>query len=92
MFILLQSLLQVCESIPTIATQLKIISTVKATMIGTTIREEEDLEATELLVGNAQKLMQAVKETVDAAEAASIKIRTIAEYKINWTRQPSWYQ
>jgi hypothetical protein len=30
----LQSLLQVCERIPTIATQLKILSTVKATMLG----------------------------------------------------------
>ena len=33
-FIILQSLLQVCERIPTIATQLKILSTVKATMLG----------------------------------------------------------
>ena len=31
---ILQSLLQVCERIPTIATQLKILSTVKATMLG----------------------------------------------------------
>ena len=30
----LQTLLQVCERIPTIATQLKILSTVKATMLG----------------------------------------------------------
>ncbi len=30
----LQNLLQVCERIPTIATQLKILSTVKATMLG----------------------------------------------------------
>ena len=29
-----QSLLQVCERIPTIGTQLKILSTVKATMLG----------------------------------------------------------
>ena len=31
---LFQNLLQVCERIPTIATQLKILSTVKATMLG----------------------------------------------------------
>ena len=37
---------------------------------------EEDQEATEMLVGNAQNLMLSVKETVRAAEAASIKIRT----------------
>lgn len=30
----LQILLQVCERIPTIGTQLKILSTVKATMLG----------------------------------------------------------
>ena len=33
---------------------------------------EEDQEATEMLVGNAQNLMQSVKLTVTAAEAASI--------------------
>ena len=32
--IVFQTLLQVCERIPTIATQLKILSTVKATMLG----------------------------------------------------------
>ncbi len=34
MFSFLQALLQVCERIPTIGTQLKILSTVKATMLG----------------------------------------------------------
>lgn len=33
-----------------------------------------------MLVGNAQNLMQAVKETVRAAEAASIKIRVDSGY------------
>lgn len=33
-FFILQNLLQVCERIPTIGTQLKILSTVKATMLG----------------------------------------------------------
>lgn len=32
--LVLQNLLQVCERIPTIGTQLKILSTVKATMLG----------------------------------------------------------
>ncbi len=35
-----QTLLQVCERIPTIATQLKILSTVKATMLGSQGRIE----------------------------------------------------
>ena len=38
---------------------------------------QEDIEATEMLVGNAQNLMQSVKQTVTAAEAASIKIRNV---------------
>ena len=45
-----------------------------------------------MLVGNAQNLMQAVKETVRAAEAASIKIRTdVAGVRVRWVRQNPWY-
>ncbi|CAK6951578.1 vinculin-like isoform X2 [Scomber scombrus] len=79
------NLLQVCERIPTISTQLKILSTVKATMLGrTNISEEESEQATEMLVHNAQNLMQSVKETVREAEAASIKIRTDAGFTLRW--------
>jgi len=85
------NLLSVCERIPTIGTQLKILSTVKATMLGAQ-GTEEDLEATEMLVGNAQNLMQSVKQTVTAAEAASIKIRTEAGIKLRWIRKQPWYQ
>lgn len=86
------NLLQVCERIPTIGTQLKILSTVKATMLGAQeSSSEEDQEATEMLVGNAQNLMQAVKETVRAAEAASIKIRVDSGYQIRWHRRRPWY-
>merc|ERR1712038_1183659 len=84
------TLLQVCERIPTIATQLKILSTVKATMLGAQ-GTEEDREATEMLVGNAQNLMQSVKLTVTAAEAASIKIRTEAGIRLKWVRKQPWY-
>ncbi|XP_049952820.1 vinculin isoform X4 [Schistocerca serialis cubense] len=98
------NLLQVCERIPTIGTQLKILSTVKATMLGAqeTIPRmdmgeirggtEEDQEATDMLVGNAQNLMQSVKETVRAAESASIKIRTDAGIRLRWVRKQPWYQ
>jgi len=85
------NLLQVCERIPTIGTQLKILSTVKATMLGAQ-GTEEDIEATEMLVGNAQNLMQSVKQTVTAAEAASIKIRTDAGIRVKWVRKQPWYQ
>jgi vinculin len=97
------SLLQVCERIPTIGTQLKILSTVKATMLGAqdpitcpdgseiVCGSEEDQEATEMLVGNAQNLMQSVRETVRAAEGASIKIRVDSGYTMRWVRKRPWY-
>ncbi|CAG0899150.1 unnamed protein product [Darwinula stevensoni] len=53
---------------------------------------EEDQEATDMLVGNAQNLMQSVKETVRAAEAASIKMRTDAGIRLRWVRRQPWYQ
>ncbi|GMT24205.1 hypothetical protein PFISCL1PPCAC_15502 [Pristionchus fissidentatus] len=94
------TLLQISEKIPTIATQLKILSTVKATMLGsaTTIGpygqpidgSEEDEEAMQQLVLNAQNLMQSVKDTVRAAEAASIKIRTNSGLRLRWIRKPMW--
>uniref|UniRef100_A0A8D0CMT7 Vinculin n=1 Tax=Scleropages formosus TaxID=113540 RepID=A0A8D0CMT7_SCLFO len=72
---------------------LKILSTVKATMLGrTNISEEESEQATEMLVHNAQNLMQSVKETVREAEAASIKIRTDAGFTLRWVRKTPWYQ
>lgn len=104
------NLLQVCERIPTIGTQLKILSTVKATMLGAQ-GSDEDREATEMLVGNAQNLMQSVssedsekcsvlminflqvKETVRAAEGASIKIRSDqTNHRLRWIRKQPWYQ
>ena len=52
---------------------------------------EEDREATDMLIGNAQNLMQSVKHTVTAAEAASIKIRTDAGIRLKWIRKQPWY-
>ena len=52
---------------------------------------EEDQEATEMLVGNAQNLMHSVKQTVTAAEAATIKIRTDAGIRLIWNRKQPWY-
>ncbi|XP_055612163.1 vinculin [Uranotaenia lowii] len=86
------NLLQVCERIPTIGTQLKILSTVKATMLGAQ-GSDEDREATDMLVGNAQNLMQSVKETVRASEGASIKIRSDqTNHRLRWVRRQPWYQ
>lgn len=49
------------------------------------------MEATEMLVGNAQNLMQSVRETVQSAEAASIKIRVDSGYTMRWIRKRPWY-
>ncbi|EPB77770.1 vinculin family protein [Ancylostoma ceylanicum] len=94
------ALLQMAERIPTIATQLKVCSTVKSTMFGTSMTigpygeqvdgSEEDIEAMEQLAHNAQNLMLAVKDTVRAAEAASIKIKTNSGLRLRWIRKPMW--
>lgn len=72
-----QTLAQTIERIPTISTQLKIVSTVKATMIGANDLQA-DLEATETLVGCAENLMGAVRQAVKETEAASVKMRSAA--------------
>lgn len=51
---------------------------------------EEDEEAMQQLVLNAQNLMQSVKDTVRAAEAASIRIRTNSGLRLRWIRKPMW--
>uniref|UniRef100_H2Z5U1 Vinculin n=1 Tax=Ciona savignyi TaxID=51511 RepID=H2Z5U1_CIOSA len=66
------------DRIPTISTQLRILSTVKAASLGdstemTKDEEEAAEQATEMLVHNAQNLMMSVKDTVRSAEAASIR-------------------
>ena len=105
------NLLQVCEKIPTLGTQLRVLSTVKgwstykisiysflsftisfvATMMGQNMDSEEDQEAMDMLVFNAQKLNQAVKETVRAAESASIRVRSDAGFKLKWVRKQPWF-
>ncbi len=49
-------------------------------------------EAMDMLVFNAQKLNQAVKETVRAAESASIRVRSDAGFKLKWVRKQPWFQ
>uniref|UniRef100_A0A1I8JDK3 Vinculin n=1 Tax=Macrostomum lignano TaxID=282301 RepID=A0A1I8JDK3_9PLAT len=99
------SLLRSCQKIPTIGTQLKILTAVKATtMLGEAERQqlmknqllksekdsedpEEDMEATDMLVGNARALMDAVSQTVQVAEGASIKIRVDAGAVMKWRKR-----
>ena len=80
------------DKIPTISTQLRILSTVKAASLGdkdflSKEEEEEADQATEMLVLNAQNLMMSVKDTVRYAEAASIRIRTDTAGTVRWVRK-----
>ncbi|XP_069869395.1 uncharacterized protein [Dipodomys merriami] len=61
-----QELLCMVEQIQTMSNQLRIISSVKASL-------ERSKSSEELLVENAQQLLQAVSKTVRAAEAASLR-------------------
>ena len=67
------------------------LSTVKATMMTNNVDTEEDQDAMDMLVFNAQKLNEAVKETVRAAESASIRVRSDAGFKLKWIRKPVWF-
>lgn len=80
------------DRIPTISTQLRILSTVKAASLGDNAemsKEDEEAaeQATEMLVHNAQNLMMSVKDTVRYAEAASIRIRTDTVGTMRWVRK-----
>lgn len=78
------------DRIPTIATQLKILATVKATMFGAN-DPQADFEATEMLVGCAENLMGSARSVVKDCEAASIKIRTGAGQVAQWKRETDYY-
>ncbi len=72
-------------------TQLRVLSTVKATMMTNNVDTEEDQDAMDMLVFNAQKLNEAVKDTVKAAESASIRVRSDAGFRLKWVRKPVWF-
>ncbi len=57
-------------------------------MMTNNVDTEEDADAMDMLVFNAQKLNEAVRETVGAAEAASIRVRSDAGFKLKWVRKP----
>jgi vinculin len=79
-------LLFLCDRLPTIATQLKIIASVKAASGNT-----DDPEADSMLVKNANNLMETVQRTVRACEAASLKSfkqsANVAMSAIKWRRK-----
>ncbi|EDV28839.1 uncharacterized protein TRIADDRAFT_52110 [Trichoplax adhaerens] len=76
------------QRLPTISTQLKVVATVKATAVASG-DEKSSREANEVLVLNATNLMNTIKETVSAAKAATIKIRTDSGQKVEWRRNPA---
>lgn len=77
-----------CDRIPTIGTQLKILTTVKATTLGASVSDQEDCDATDMLITNAQNLMKAIRGAVVAAESVSIDVRTNPKNKkLSWVRR-----
>ncbi|XP_048000507.1 talin-2-like isoform X2 [Leguminivora glycinivorella] len=81
------NLLQVCDQIPTISGQLKMLTTVKGSFLGHQ-GSEEDIEAMNMLIGNAQNLMMSIQDVVKAAASASVKIRSQrGGPKIRWVRK-----
>ncbi|CAH2268426.1 jg16857 [Pararge aegeria aegeria] len=79
------NLLQVCEQIPTISGQLKMLITVKGSSFGQ--GSKEDKEAMNTLVGNAQNLMTSIQEVVKAAASASVKIMSQRGSRMKWVRR-----
>ncbi|XP_041983388.1 talin-2-like isoform X2 [Aricia agestis] len=84
------NLLQVCDKIPTIGGQLKILTTVKGSSLGHQ-GSFEDQEAMNMLVCNAQNLMKSIQEVVAAAASASVKINSQRGRRIKWVRRRNYY-
>ncbi|CAK1546593.1 unnamed protein product, partial [Leptosia nina] len=80
------NLLQVCQRIPLISGQLKMLTTVKGSTLGKQ-GTEEDQEAMNMLVGNAQNLMKSIQEVVNEAESASVKIMSQRGRRLRWKRR-----
>ncbi|XP_050555308.1 talin-1 isoform X49 [Spodoptera frugiperda] len=80
------NLLQTCERIPTISGQLKMLTTVKGFSLGRH-GTEEDKEAMDMLVGNAQSLMLSIQDVVKGAASASVKIMSQRGPRMKWVRK-----
>ena len=64
-----------CERIPTIGVQLRIVSSVKAMSAGAA-GGTSSVDADAMLVQNARNLVDAVEQTLRAAESASLRCST----------------
>ncbi|XP_013148908.1 PREDICTED: talin-1-like isoform X2 [Papilio polytes] len=84
------NLVQVCDRIPTISGQLKMLTTVKGASLGQQ-DNQEDKEAINMLVGNAQNLMLSVQEVVSAAASASVKIMSQRGPRLRWVRKNCYH-
>ncbi|CAH2987130.1 unnamed protein product [Chilo suppressalis] len=83
------NLLKICERIPTISGQLKMLATVKGSLGNQGLKEDQ--EDMNMLVANAQNLMLSVQEAVNAAASASVKIMSQrGGPRIRWVRK-SYY-
>merc|ERR1712062_615434 len=61
--------------IPNFATQLKILSTIKATTMGQDLSEKEIADGMETLVINAKNLMGSIAGVVKSCDAATVDIQ-----------------
>ncbi|XP_026733970.1 talin-1-like [Trichoplusia ni] len=84
------NLLQTCQRIPTISGQLKMLTTVKGFSLGRH-GTQEDKEAMDMLVGNAQSLMLSIQDVVKVAASASVKIMSQRGPRMKWVRRKTSY-
>ncbi|XP_037294637.1 talin-1 isoform X5 [Manduca sexta] len=80
------NLLRVCERIPTISAQLKMLTAVKGSSLGHQ-GTKEDKEAMNMLVDNAQSLMRSIQDVVKGAASASVKIMSQHGPRNRWVRR-----
>eukprot|EP00039_Didymoeca_costata_P030139 m.28045 g.28045 ORF g.28045 m.28045 type:complete len:859 (-) comp7966_c0_seq2:1461-4037(-) len=67
-----ENLLGICERIPTIGVQLKILTSVQASSLSRA-KTPEDIQTDAMLVVNVQNLMDAVTKALNASHAAALK-------------------
>ncbi|XP_059047710.1 talin-1-like [Achroia grisella] len=81
------NLQQVCQRIPTISGQLKMLTTIRGAMLGPEGSREDQQDVT-MLVDNAQNLMLSIEEVVKVAAGASVKIMSQrGGPRVRWVRR-----
>ncbi|XP_060807552.1 talin-1 isoform X2 [Amyelois transitella] len=85
------NLLQVCDQIPTISGQLKMLTTVKGATLANP-GSKEDQDSLNMLVDNAQNLMLSIQQVVKVSAGASVKIASQrGGLRVKWVRKAYYY-